>query len=218
MFRGIVLGDFWGIEESVWVDLWAGLLGAIPAAIMSAVVAALVAMWVLDRSNKHQTKLAATQLAEQKNEAFQVRKKAVMADLLGAAAGFNTAADAGADAVEAQRVAFQTHAYRWELEVSDRGHELELLAWANVLWKPAWHLALVKDAPRSTRAAWSRFLGEVIGAVSTLGMVIVPASDTARREFLEFVKTRRGEFNSRWDEELAFLPRHEDLDSAENPS
>ncbi|MCC3276410.1 hypothetical protein LJ753_11065 [Arthrobacter sp. zg-Y20] len=219
---------FMGIDRDAWISLWAGALGAVPAAVMSAAVAAWVAVTVLNRSNAHQRLIAAdaateqarlskmqleeqkrlseAQLAEQRDEAERVRRNQVMADLLGSANGFGVAAAVSPDAVDAQRVQFATHTYRWEMEIDDRNSNLELLAWANILWKPARYLAQLNEAPAETRSAWTRFLGEVETAFTSSGIVLSSADSPGRTEFLGFMKETRGNLENRWRDELSNMP------------
>lgn len=207
----------WGLDRDAWISIWAGTLGAVPAAVISAAVAAWVAVTVLNRSNTHQRslaaegvahqeELAAQQLAEQRTEAGRVRAKDVMANLLGAANGFGLAAEKGPDVVDAQLQLFKTSAYRWEFEASDPEHLMELWKWGNVLWKPSWHLAVVTDAPRSTRSDWNAFLNDATGTFTSVGMTLVQGEPEGHSGFLSFVRNERKKLNARWDE-LSKQPR-----------
>lgn len=198
MFRGIVLGDFGGIEKSVWVDLWAGLLGAIPAAVLSAAVAAWVAVSVLNRSNKHQKKLARKQLKDQRAEAEKVRRTNVLADLLGVVNGFQASASEGAKAVNEQLRIFDVHAYRWALEGSDLQSDLVMLRWGNVLWKPALAIAELESLPEGRRKQWEEFLRDAQGALTSgcLGLGLV--GEKLRASMLAHVAEDCEKYERRW--------------------
>ena len=208
----------WGIDRDAWIQLWAGLLGAIPAAVLSAAVAAWVAVRVLERSNRHQKELAGQQLAEQRNEAGEVRRKVVMADLLGTTSGFTIAAEDGTSAVQAQVVLFETNAHRWSFEVGGRDHLMELLAWNELLWEPAYHLAAFQGVPGTTRHEWSLFLNETIGAFASIAMALVTGQDPAGSEHLESMKSKREELESRWHDDLLVMSMSGASSPAADPS
>lgn len=67
---------FMGIDVDGWMQLWNGVIGAA----LSAVLAALVAVFVVWRTNKHQSSLAETALAAQREDAATALK--VQRDLL----------------------------------------------------------------------------------------------------------------------------------------
>lgn len=196
---------FLGIDRPEWIELWAGLLGAIPAAIISAAVAAWVAVTVLSRSTKHQTDLAKDQLAAQRSEAGDIRRKAVMADLLGVASGFTLAAEESPAAVQAQSVQFETATYRWLFEVDNDEHRDELFGWLELLWEPAWHLAMIADAPEDTRNEWSLFLNGAIGVFTGIGIALA-SGDVVGEGIPESKKEVRKKLSARWFEELLVLP------------
>lgn len=129
MVREIVLGDLWGIEEGVWVQLWSGTVGAI----VSAGVAALVAILVLTRSSRTQLDLVEKQLTEQRLEASRARARSATAEFVASVSDFRTAAIAGVDAVKNQSHEFVTAAYKWQLEMGTVDEILKLLAWDGTL-------------------------------------------------------------------------------------
>lgn len=71
-----LMGMFMGISEGDWLELWSGFIGAL----VSAVLAALVAVLVVWRTNKHQSGLAKSALAAQREDAATALK--VQRDLL----------------------------------------------------------------------------------------------------------------------------------------
>lgn len=124
MFRGILLGDLWGIQEGVWVQLWSGTVGAI----VSAGVAALVAVLVLTRSNAHQQKLAAEgmarqkelaehQLAEQREEAGRVRERAALSEVVFATEWLFVVIDAPTDEIDRHFPVLLAAMARWRIEL-----------------------------------------------------------------------------------------------------
>jgi hypothetical protein len=195
MFRGIVFGDFGGIDEGVWVQLWSGTIGAI----VSAGVAAWVAVGVLRRSNRKQQELVELQLKEQRKEAEQARRSAVLADLLAAATGFMGASKVDPDAVVTQRFLFQTHAYRWELEGRDSTYRMEIFKWGTVLYVPAFALSKIGSAPEELRSKWTTFLEEVETDFSAgcIGMGFV--SDANRSMMLGIMQEQRGALLAKWE-------------------
>lgn len=60
-----LMGMFMGINADGWMQLWNGVIGTA----LSAVLAALVAVFVVWRTNKHQTSLARTALTAQREDA-----------------------------------------------------------------------------------------------------------------------------------------------------
>ena len=216
-------------DRDAWISVWAGALGAIPAAVLSAAVAAWVAVTVLNRSNKHQKKIAeeaakeqarlsaiqleeqkqlsGRQLAEQRKEAAEVRRNQVMADLVSAANGFELVADKATDAIDAQRALFLTHAHRWTIETQDTKNGVELMLWANLLWTPARYLSQLTAAPAETRRAWRAFLGDVQNDFTSSGLTLVGATgSTALSEFIGLMRARREEFHAQWFDDLANRP------------
>lgn len=129
MFRGIVLGEFWGIEEGVWVQLWSGAIGAV----FSAAVAALVAALVLTHSNANQRALAQRQMAEQRAEASRAREYAAAADVLASVEWLNVVSRRSPEAVSAQVSVLLAAIARWRVEMGKAPMERELREWSVVL-------------------------------------------------------------------------------------
>lgn len=144
MYRGIVFGDFGGIQEGVWVQLWSGTIGAI----VSAGVAALVAVMVLAGSNDHQRKLAEKQLAEQRAEAGLVRERAAIAEVMVACEGFLKASERSLAEVRNHLSLFQAAVARWRVELGNGEMQSELLRWNQVFFIAAGNHALARGANR----------------------------------------------------------------------
>lgn len=135
---------FLGIDRDAWISIWAGGLGAIPAAVISAAVAAWVAVKVLNRSNKHQQKLAAEaiahqkelgerQLEEQRAEAARSREHAAVADVLTSVESLHFVNRSSLEAVSAQVSIFMAAIARWRVEMGKSPMERELREWSVLL-------------------------------------------------------------------------------------
>lgn len=199
MFRGILLGDLWGIEEDVWVQLWSGAIGAIPAALL----AAWVAVSVLRRSNRYQQELVERQLAVQRQEAALSREKAATADVVAVANGFLSVLDEGPDAVQRQALAFRAACFRWQIEIEDLDLILDLVLWANVLADAANGHLIEKVTPGSTiENEWRKALTASISSIFafSLGWYRLPDD---RLNTVAGLKKRRGEL----EEQIKALSR-----------
>lgn len=199
MYRGRVFGDFGGIDEEVWVQLWSGTLGAV----VSAAVAAWVAVAVLKRSNRKQQELVELQLQKQGLQAEQARRNAVLADLLTAANGFMTAAKVSPEAVEEQRLIFETHTYRWELEGRASDNRMEFFKWSAVLYGPAFALSSIPSAPKAIERKWTDFLKKVESNFTggCLGMGF--ASGAKLSVMLKVMAEDRGKLKREWEAIMA---------------
>ncbi|MFJ7748695.1 hypothetical protein ACIQXM_01915 [Arthrobacter sp. NPDC097144] len=159
MNREIVLGDLWGIQEGVWVQLWSGTVGAF--------LAAGVAVFVLAWSNRHQQKLMDRQITEQRREAALSRESAATAGLVDAANGFLIAADSGRDEIQAQVLAFRSASFRWQMELDDLNLVIDLIGWANVFSSIATgkHTENLQFGESERSKEWA---GELTGAIATV--------------------------------------------------
>lgn len=202
MLRGIVLGDLWGIEESVWVQLWSGTVGAI----VSAGMAALVAVMVLTRSNTHQRKLAAEalahqkalgeqQLAEQRAEAARVREQAAIAEVIIAAEQFMHVSRESTEELTRHLVVFQSAVARWRVELGP-GSPLtgELMNWITVLFVAACDRHAIDPDDKEKTAAAFDTLARAITSFSTLALGWAAADQPLKEALL----TR----SARWRSEL----------------
>lgn len=179
MFRGIVFGDLWGIEEGVWVQLWSGAVGAI----FSAAAAAAVAVMVLARSNAHQRKLASEalehqkilgeqQLAEQKAEAARVREQAAIAEVIITAERFIPISRGSLNDVNDHLVVFQSAVARWRVELGV-GSPLtdELLKWTTLHFVAARNRAAARSHGENEQADIAfGHLSKAVTSLSTLAL------------------------------------------------
>lgn len=175
MLRGIVLGDLWGIDEGVWIQLWSGVLGAG----VSAGVAALVAIFVLRRSNKHQQLLIEQQLATQRASEVRSREKSAMAEILSSTHGFLRAMNEGNDAIAFQSAEFMTNVFRWSLEAADGQQSADsrasttLRMFGNLLSDTASGVRKVVERDgwdSANRSPWGALFADTARAVTDFGM------------------------------------------------
>ncbi|MDK1360299.1 hypothetical protein QNO00_08475 [Arthrobacter sp. zg-Y1219] len=190
MLRGIVLGEFWGIERDEWIELWAGLLGAVPAAVLSAAVAALVAVFVLGRSNRHQQALVEEQLKVQRNEAALAGEKAAMADLIAITNRFvSYGVGTDPDLIRRATVSFTAASYRWALETGDRNHASVLLSCASVLGGAGVVVSMTKEDStgkfEDLHTAVRSILNEMVRLVANFGLAWYLDPPIARSAALE---------------------------------
>lgn len=190
MIRGILLGDFWGIEKNDWVELWAGLFGAIPAAVVSAVVAAVVAVFVLGQSNKHQRKLADGQMEQQRAEVSTSREKTAMAELIAAANKF-AAFVVGNDpeVVKGMTTSFIGASLRWTLETGDGRHAKILAKCSSVLGGAGLAVSMTsgksRDDLKSFHDTSTALLNEMVDVIMNFGLAWYLESSDDRPSFLK---------------------------------
>lgn len=188
MFRGIVLGEFWGISEGVWVQLWSGTLGAV----VSAGVAAWVAVSVLKRSNRTQQDLVVLQLREQRREASEVREKAAVADTIAAAMGLAPACRESRDAVHRETALLRSALVRWRLELGSSKLGAELQRWESTLLGAATNhwVELTKGEIGDSDKSFA-ILSNLTATIAAVGLNWQTADDPSRDRLLSVAQRAR---------------------------
>jgi hypothetical protein len=199
----------WGISEQWWMQIWSGVIGACVAAIVSVVVALLV----VNRTNAHQTSLAATareeqrelndkalevqragfreQLAEQRKESSRLRMMEIRADVVSAAANVTEAGSQSPDAIAQASRLLERAITRWRIESEDKDLIAELMHWPNHIRFLAgdYHVSL-KDSDAARMVSFDKF-NEAVSLLSIVALHLPRPAFVPPENLCEILKKGR---------------------------